>query len=201
MIDGLTYDDASHTYRMHGVIVPSVTQILAPLSDFSGVPADVMASASAFGSAVHKMCELYDRDQLDESTLDPELQPYLNAWRQFYLDSGAHWDGIEEVVYHPTMRYAGTLDRRGFLSKGPSTGLYVVDIKTTAELYPSVGPQLAAYRQAMGKENYGRMAVQLMQDGTYNVKIYHSPGDWPVFASLVTLNNWCNQHDITPNFK
>ena len=45
------------------------------------------------------------------------------------------------------------------------------------------------------------MAVQLKSDGTYTAKTYTDPTDWPVFASLLTLRNWCARHDITPNFK
>jgi hypothetical protein len=194
-----TLDEATHTYTLNGVRVPGVTSILAPICDFSRVPPDVLRAASEFGTAVHLACELDDRGDLDEEQLDPALAPYLLGWRKFSKDYTVKWSLIEELVYHPVMGYAGKLDRYGVV-KGDDT---VVDIKSSAQLYPSVGPQLAAYQKAIPGASLltKRMAVQLKADGTYTAKSYTSPSDWPLFASLITLRNFCAQHGITPNFK
>jgi hypothetical protein len=194
---GLTFDDASHTYRVNGQVVPGVTSVLAPLTNFDRVPPHVLAAAADFGKAVHRACELDDLGELDESTLDDALMPYLQAWRHFSADHAVEWEQIEEPAYNATMRYAGTPDRFG-LVRGVHT---VVDIKSTAQLYPAVGPQLAAYAQALKVPHAARLAVQLKADGTYVAKPYTDPTDWPVFASLLTLRNWCAHHSITPNFK
>ena len=194
---GLTFDEATHTYRFNGNVVPGVTSVLSPLTDFSRVPPHVLEAASNFGKAVHMACELDDLGTLDEAALDPALVPYLQGWRKFSTDYAVEWDLIEEPVYHATMNYAGTPDRFGNV-KGEFT---VVDIKSTAQLYPSVGPQLSAYANAKGNPFAKRLAVQLKADGTYVAKPYADPTDWPVFASLLTLRNWCARNSITPNFK
>lgn len=196
-MSGLTFDEASHTYQFNGQVVPGVTSILSPLTDFSRVPPAVLEAASQFGKAVHRACELDDLGELDEAALDPALKPYLQAWRKFSAEHQVQWDVIEEPVYHNTMRYAGTPDRFGLVN-GVRT---VVDIKSTAQLYPAVGPQLAAYANALLEPFAIRMAVQLKADGTYVAKAYKDPTDWPMFASLLTLRTWCKQHSITPNFK
>lgn len=193
----LTFDDATHTYRFGGQVVPGVTSVLSPLTDFGRVPPHVLEAASQFGKAVHRACELDDLGELDEAALDASLVPYLQAWRQFCADHSVEWEQIEEPAYNNTMRYAGTPDRFG-LVKGVHT---VVDIKSTAQLYPAVGPQLAAYAQALKVPHAARLAVQLKADGTYTAKPYTDPTDWPVFASLLTLRNWCALHSITPTFK
>jgi hypothetical protein len=192
----LTFDEASHTYQFGGQLVPGVTSILAPLTDFSKVPPGVLQAASNFGKAVHLACELDDLGTLDEAALDPALAPYLAGWRKFSADHAVSWDQIEQPVYHATLRYAGTPDRFGLVN-GVRT---VVDIKSTAQLYPAVGPQLAAYANAMAEPFAIRIAVQLKADGTYVAKPYKDPTDWPVFASLLTLRTWCKQHSITPNY-
>jgi hypothetical protein len=194
---GLTFDEATHTYRFNGNVVPGVTSVLSPLTDFSRVPPHVLEAASNFGKAVHMACELDDLGTLDEAALDPALAPYLQGWRKFSQDYAVEWDCIEEPIYHATMNYAGTPDRFGNV-KGEFT---VVDIKSTAQLYPSVGPQLSAYANAKGNPFAKRLAVQLKADGTYVAKPYTDPTDWPVFASLLTLRNWCARNSITPNFK
>lgn len=198
MIDGLTFDAETHVYRFRGEVVPGVTSILKPLSDFSFVSAGVMKAACDFGHAVHLACELWDKGTLDEDQLDPALVPYLAGWKQFSVDYEVEWELIEEVVYHPGMRYAGTLDRYGRMKgkRGPA------DIKSSAEFYPSVGPQLAAYKEAM-PTRYPfdiRMGVLLKADGTYVAREFTNRTDWPLFASLITVRNWCAAHNVTPKF-
>ena len=111
----LTFDPGPHKYFWNGVPVPSVTEILSPLTDLSFVDADVLRRAQAFGTAVHYACELHDTGRLDEEALDPELAPYLAGWRKFCSEHACTWDLIEQRVYHPTLRYAGTLHDVGKL--------------------------------------------------------------------------------------
>ena len=195
----LTFDESSHTYRWNGEIVPGVTSILRPLCNFDFVKPDVLAAASAFGTAVHRTCELSDRDDLDEDRLDPALLPYLVQWRKFCADYGCEWQWIEAPFYNQTMRYAGTVDRIGTVGGERA----VLDIKTSASLYPTVGPQTAAYARAfdpVGGASLRRYGLRLDADG-YELKPYTNPADWSVFCSLITLGNWCAEHNVTPNFK
>jgi hypothetical protein len=198
-MSALTFDEQTHTYYLNGQKVPGVTSVLKPLTDYSTVPPDVLQAAADFGKAVHRACELDDLMELDEATMDPALLPYLEAWRQFCAAHMVGWLEIETPVHHSALRYAGTPDRIGYV-KGL---LSVVDIKTTAELYPSVGPQLAAYANAWSPKDANtmqRVAVQLKGDGTYVAKPYTDPTDFPLFCSLLTLRNWCARHSITPKF-
>lgn len=194
----LTFDADTHTYRWNGRVTPSVTQILKPLTDFSSVPPDVLAAASAFGTAVHKCCELNDLGTLDESCLDPALVPYLKAWRNFSADHAVKWSHIEKPL-HSGMGFCGTADRFGIVDGQ----LSVVDIKSTAAIYPAVGLQLAAY-QRLGLDNgivsVNRYAVRLQGNGSYELQPFIRPTDLSVFASLLSLRNWCVKHNVTPNF-
>lgn len=195
----LTFDPTKHEYRDGDRVIPSVTQILQPLSNFDFVDPEVLALAQAFGTAVHRACELDDQFQLDAETLDPELLPYLHGWRLFSLENKAHWDAIELRVYDKGMVYAGTLDRYGWVNGERA----IVDIKSGTKLFPSTGPQLAAYAQAhapLSARSIKRYAVRLFPGG-YELKPYTSPTDWATFVSLITLRNFCNTHGITPNFK
>lgn len=196
----LTFDERTHIYRYDGKVVPSVTQILQPLSDYSHVSPATLAAAAAFGQAVHKACELDDLGELDEDALSPALAPYLAGWRAFCRDYRARWNRVEQQVYHQTMRYAGTVDRTGLIEWDGHDYEATVDLKSGADLYPSVGPQLAAYERAIGGASplAKRLGVRLKPDGTYEARFYRDPMDWAVFASLITLRTFCAQHAIQP---
>jgi len=192
-------DEATHTYTLNGVVVPGVTSLLEPLSGLHFVDREVLRAAADFGTAVHLACELDDRGTLDEEELDPALAPYLSAWRRFSKDYAVKWSLIEHLVHHPVMGYAGKLDRYGIV-KGDDA---VVDLKSSAILYPTVGAQLSAYVKALPGTTLltKRIGVLLKPDGNYQAKRYTDPSDWAVFASLITLRNFCAAHSITPRFK
>ena len=195
----LTFDEHTHTYCLDGAVIPGVTQVLAPLTDFSAVPGDVLAAAAKFGKSVHKATELDDLGQLDMRTLSEPLVPYLRAWQKFCAEHEAMWLHIEHPVFHDTLRYAGTVDRIGSVDGNTA----VLDVKSTARLYPAVGPQLAAYQKAAtnrGIVTTHRYSVLLKPDGTYDLHCHSNGADFSVFASLLTLRTWCRAHKVTPQF-
>ncbi|WP_436972143.1 hypothetical protein [Paraburkholderia caribensis] len=191
----LTFDPVGHVYRVGTRVVPSVTQTLAPLVDYSGVPAAVLERARQLGQAVHTMTELYDRDDLDMDNLSDELLPYLTAWIKFRQETGFTPELIEKRFHHPSLGFAGTLDRTGVISRRRS----VVDIKKMLRLEPVVGVQLAAYKELCiknGVQIEDRYGLGLRPDGTYRLVPFTDKSDWPVFLSLLTLRNFKDKHGI-----
>lgn len=192
----LVFDEASHTYHWNGIRVPSVTQILGAMTDLSGIPGARLEFARDRGHAVHYACELFDQDDLDWSTLDPRLVPYVEGWADFRAKTGFIPTGIEEKVFHPGLRYAGTLDRRGVIDGQPS----VLDIKAVAKMYPTTGMQTAAYAEALNagtpgiEKHTGRYGIQLLPSGKWKLNHYSEVTDWPTFVSALTLINWANKN-------
>lgn len=192
----LHFDAASHTYTIGGERLPSVTQVLEMLTDLDQIPAQKLRYAAERGDAVHYGCELHDRDELDWDTLEAELAPYVEAWIKFRRQTGFVPDKIEHRMFHPAMRFAGTLDRTGILYDLPT----VLDIKAVVKTYPSTGPQLAAYETLLratepdGPKAYQRYAVQLCKDGTYRLHHYKDPADFGVFVSALTLWKWAERN-------
>jgi hypothetical protein len=109
------FQEEGHIYRIGGVIVPSVTQILAAekIVDLDSIPEQRLNASSNFGTAVHKMCQLFDEKRLNEDTLDDNLRPYLRAWRYFIAESQLKITGIERIVASQKYMFAGTIDRTG----------------------------------------------------------------------------------------
>lgn len=192
----LTFDEGPHLYRWNGEPVPSVTQIIKPLSSFDHVDPDVLERARQEGVAVHKMVELACRDELDEPGLPEWLRPYLAAWRAFVAETGFVLDASEERVYHLDYRYAGTLDLRGRTRVHPR-GLF--DLKRSFAAGRAIGVQLAAYAGAVnwpvtGRDACARFGLQLRGDGTYRMRRFEDPADWSTFLACLTLKRWMEKN-------
>lgn len=196
---GLEFDAATHTYLASGVVIPSVTQVLeaAGISDFSGVPAEVLDRAKMRGTAVHEACWYDDQKDLNEATLDPSLTGYVNAWRKFRDEQQIEIKLIETRVYN-SQGFAGTFDR---LVTMPKWGEAMLDLKTGEET-PSWRIQLAAYVKGF----YGKLspkcrrgAVKLRKDGSYQLCWYEMKDmarDWNVFAGALAVYQYRKEQGL-----
>lgn len=153
------FDPESHTYRIDGRPVPSVTEVLA----------DVIPGWQAGewylqrGRAVHACAALVA--QGEEFDHDPRIEGQVSAVRKFLRDTGYFPELIERPVFSRMYRYGGTLD----LVVRESSRLLIIDYKAT--LTEAVPIQMAAYIHALWetcrvKVRYG-LGVQLGEDGQY----------------------------------
>lgn len=192
----LTFDEKTHTYYWNGKKVPGVTSILQAVQDFSMVPKEVLAAAQARGTAIHRMTELYDLDDLDVGELSDEMAGYLDGWIKFRQECDFVPETIETKLYHGALRYSGTSDRTGIVRRRKA----VIDIKSIHNPgSPVIGLQLAAYKELHnfnGDRIEDRYALHLRADGSYRLHPYTDLSDWPVFVSLLTVKNWREKHGI-----
>jgi hypothetical protein len=191
----LQFDEVEHRYTVAGRTVPSVTQILGPIRpDFSQIPPLVLERKRLLGQAVHLACELDDLGELDEETLDDELAPFLSAWRKFKAENKVRIVMNEQRLYHPTLGYAGTIDRMAWLEVvGPEN--WALDIKTSLAGDPSYGVQLAGYQgllEAQGEPiaDQRRGSIHLYPDATYKLVEYRNPNDAACFRALLSVHQW-----------
>jgi hypothetical protein len=81
----LLFDVETHSYFVDGRRVPSVTQRLqaAGLSpDYGGVNPIVLEHARERGIHVEACCQLFSEGTLDEASVHPEAQPYVDAFKR-----------------------------------------------------------------------------------------------------------------------
>lgn len=187
----VTYDIDQHIYRDGDEVVPGVTDILT-----AGGLIDTRYftdEARDRGTRVAVYTSLDDEGDLDE--LAEPVQPYIRyiqAWRSFLKERRATVVHNEKAFYDKTYRYAGTVDR----VVGIDGALWLIDIKTGG-LYPSYGPQTAAYANLVGGIRHNnRMAVLLKPNGSYVPKRYKDPGDWSVFASALVLYHFRKENGL-----
>lgn len=179
-------DEQSHKYYQNGIEIPGVTTILSDvgISDFSMVDDDTLKYAAKRGTAVHKACELFDRDDL--GGYSPTIEPYLNSWIDFCRDFSPAFIEIEKLVFCPKYMYAGTLDRVASIGVHE----YIVEIKT-GQKSRSHQIQMAAYEYAHKKDRrykMKRLCVYLSKEG-YDAEPFEDDDDINVFyAALKTYN-------------
>jgi len=188
----LTFTPENHQYRVDGVIVPSVTQVLSILNDYSQVDEKTLLASMDFGKKVHRAIELLNNDDLDEESLDDAIKPYLEHWEKFCTDFKMTEPTSEHRMYHPTLNYAGTIDIYCFLDGV----LSIIDIKTGA-VSKSAAPQVAAYKAMyeafIGHKVEQTFILQLNED-RYNVinTTKSNRHDMNIFLSCLNIYNYKN---------
>jgi len=189
----IRFDEEKHQYWDGGQLIPSVTQILKPVSpNFGFVVPEKLEQARLLGSAVDSAITLHEQKVLDESSLVPVVREYLNAWIEFKTLSGWITSAVQERVYHRAVGYAGTLDIRGMLNGRPA----VIDVKRTFVMPASVGPQTAAYAKALGSD-HDRFALHLKPRNSKSLWVLErldDPTDWVVFMSCLTVYRFREKH-------
>lgn len=190
----ITFDEARHEYRADGIIVPSVSAIIAQINDLGRVPPHILRAAAKRGTDVHAACEYWDDGDLDETSLTDEIHGYLVGWMEWRNRTKSTVRRSESTVYHPVLRYCGTLDR--LMNIDGRTAL--IDIKTTAQQHESHGVQLAGYKMALkanGIEVDRSACVYLSRDGEATEVDYSSQHYEGVFLACLTLYNWRIKHE------
>jgi len=172
-----------HSYWLDGVRLPSVTTILKAEGFIDAAFYDEYSRDR--GSMVHLACHLDDMGDLDESSVDPVIKPYLKAYRSFKEQSGFIASISEEPMASATYRFAGTPDKIGSFK---DITCAIIDLKT-GSVAPWASLQLALYQVLVGSP-YKRYSLQLTKDGKYRLKEYKDRQDRAVALSAVACWWW-----------
>ncbi len=199
-MDGLQYNDERHEYRLNGTVIPGVTEVLksAGIGNLSHIAEETLWRKSALGKAVHEACELLDQGKADAYELHPEVQPYVAGYRLFLREHKPKVLAVEEMVAHPQLQFAGTLDRR-YRLRDKRHALF--DLKATAAMPASVGPQTAGYELALPEHIIrrdgpvqARYCLRLLPDGTYRMVELTDVSDRNTFLSALNIHRWKQRH-------
>lgn len=194
----IDFDSDTHRYTVDGDVWPSVTQVLAPLTDFSRVPPETLERARNFGTAVHAMIDLDTRNDLDEDSLDEPLRNVLAQYRQAMRKKA--WAYQSELrLGNAALKYAGTADMVASDAKGR---IIVVDVKTGA-VPPTVGSQTAAYAAAWlsmrddpKRHALPRRECLALTETSFKWHKLDDPSDWSIFLSALNIYRFKEQHHV-----
>jgi hypothetical protein len=185
----IEFDESTHTYRVNGQKVISVTQAIdeGGFGDWKKFVDQMdLAYAQQLGTAVHSAIELYEEGTLDTAPLDPLIEPRVDAYEKFKRECDVLPVELEQVVYNPIYGYCGRLDFRGRVHGDRA----IVDFKSGVVDHV-VAVQLAGYAGCMDDPaTYARYSLQLKDDGTYRLHEYPRADyrtDFNVFLSALAV--------------
>jgi len=188
---GIEFDEVRHLYRLDGVVLPSVTQIMKPLSDekYRSIPEDVLSKAAHRGTVIHEAIEnIIKYDFLD---VPEEYEGYVNGFLEFRDMYNPEFLASEYRMAHKFLNYAGTCDLLCMIDGE----LNLVDYKNTSVINEGLcRVQLEAYSQALashGVKVEKRRILQFRPDGKW-VDMMFSPDAeaWRVFGSLKMIYDY-----------
>lgn len=195
---GLVFDEVTHTYRVDGVVVPSVTQILARtgLTDFSGIPDRIRIAALNRGRRVHQAANYLLEGDLDWATVDDADRGYVESCAAFLAAAEFIVLAAEIRLFHPVLRYAGTADAIGIWHGERAIADWCVgdlaesrkDLQTSAYSGAAKVSPPAEWFEFAADSPIARVGVRLKKDGSLPAtEPYRSPRDFALFAAACAV--------------
>lgn len=165
----LTLNKETHTYSLDGRVIPSVSEVMKPLSESYYAEAlkfTDLSNAQTYGTGVHEAIDDYILFGIISKKYTKEVLAFIEFLEKEQI----------EVVYNERMltngKFAGTID---LVAKHKPTGrTFLVDLKATTKINESLlEVQLYAYTELLivnGVHVDGTYVLHLKKSGTYNFK-------------------------------
>lgn len=175
------------------MIMPSVTQVLSPYSDFSHIPAAVLEAASARGTAVHDVCATIARG-LPVMNQPPETIGYVDSYRRWFDLMVDDVLFVETRLVDPDLGYNGEPD---LVIKAKNQEVILIDNKTPVQLVRSWQLQCAGYfnlveKQGITPKRSGSLRLD-PKGGIAKMKYYENNlNDFNLFLQALNLFRFFN---------
>ncbi len=158
----IDYIDATHQYMVDGILVPSVSQLVAYATGdiYKNIPESILEQARVHGTAVHDAIENYERSGNTIEEYAKEIEAYIGLKEKYILNV----KDMEQIVHyknHFCGRY-DILDQEGTLW----------DIKTTSKYHEeNLAWQLGLYYLGIGKEKDIGYCIHIPKRGKAKVHL------------------------------
>lgn len=106
----LTLDKKNHIYRYNRDVVPGTTQILDASGWLNFDAPYYTPEARRLGEVLHENCQFIDEDALDWKSVDPQVLPDVQNYREWRSKERIRTLFSEKPLYSNRYRYAGTPD-------------------------------------------------------------------------------------------
>ena len=189
-----SFNAEKHQHMIGDVIVPGITTVIKPLTNYGMINKEVLQAACDWGTAVHRAVELFCAGTLDESSLDPQLAMVLEGFNKWADEVGViPCDFVcEKPMGDSRLMYGGIPDLI-------LDGELIVEIKTRKVNMLTDSLQTEAQERLWMKNggtwgHYDHRVLELKQDGTYCYTRVNDRQAWPRFRTL--LDHYWNTQKI-----
>lgn len=178
----LQFNKELHEYSLDGKNIPSVSEIMKPLTVeyYKKIPTYILNKARDRGIKVHEAIELY----ILFGVIDEEVEEYIEQFKDFIEKHDFKVTHTELMLTDGI--YAGTID---LIVETPENKRMLIDIKTTNKINESlISVQLNAYNLLLGFVGYN-------VDGCYSLLL--KPNSYkfePVELDGKTWDTLLNEH-------
>jgi len=186
----IEFDEATHTYRLAGQVVPSVTQIVRAV--VPGAHTGATEWHMQRGTMVHKALALLVHGRLDWASVDPMIEGFVRAG-QACLDDV--WPGRTGALTE--LRMAD--DKRGFAGTADllfHAGRQRVLVDWKSSYGPQAELQLGGYVSLIEceLERWSKVdqayVVELREDATYKLEPFNPARCRALFLAALTIYGW-----------
>ena len=135
------FNEDGHTYTLNGNLLQGVTPIIAWLfpETYQGIPKSVLNQAAAYGSLIHKKCELADSMGIIDEDI---VRDYMDVMQQKGLKVM-----LSEYLVSDERNIASSIDK-------VTEDFDLCDLKTTSKVHiPNVTMQLSIYAWLFEMQN------------------------------------------------
>ena len=126
---GVIFNREEHTYHLEGKELSGITSVIQRQlfpNEYDEVPEEMIQAAAAYGSSVHESCELFDREWVNDGTI--EVADYIQLTHANQLVHEA-----SEYLVTDTKHYASSVDKVYRINQDTFT---LADIKTYGTFTP-----------------------------------------------------------------
>jgi hypothetical protein len=163
MTSKIEFEESPHTYKLDGIVVPSVTQVI---SETIGHGWQAEQWYLDRGRAIHKCAEFICKKK--EFKFDERLTGYIEALKKFFAETKAEIIKSELRVASNVYQYAGTID---LICKIGNKNV-ILDWKHSIDkirLPLQIGGYAIAARETIGTEYCFGAGVQIKENGSYSM--------------------------------
>ena len=187
----LVLDEEAHEYRLNGAVLPGVTNVLKHHSLIPNFPSGPYKTR---GKAIHTATQKWDEGY--DVKPGAKIAGYLESYKKVLMEYRFEWLEIEDRRWHPTLLYAGTIDRYGQLigPEGiPVGNKCIADIKS-GETGDETDLQTAAYAMLIDPVHFrslDRYKIRLYEDGSAGkVTRYTNPFAFEAWVGYLNTYKW-----------
>ena len=184
----LTYDDQGRAC-WNGERVPRTTEVCALLAPRWLAGEYYLRK----GTLIHRIAEWEDTGELDESSVDPALVGYLEAYRKFKAATGWRTLASEQKFFHEKYLYCGRADRVGVFDT--KKWVWTIDLKS-GQPHEADKLQAPAYLFGLKSQGYDTQKcadLYLKANGSYRfVEVKNPTAKFLQF--LTGIQKWREQN-------